>query len=165
MQDIVRVFDFRGVRYKGGWKRGLRHGYGELIYKDGSSYKGSWQNGKKHGLGTLVYSSGNVYEGGWKHDRKSGKGVMLWNTRNERYEGEWEDDLPNGYGCHVWFYKVRACTPESQNRAITELIGMESSPEFPKKAKTRAATPSSSKKNTSQFTGPKKRTASLRPQI
>lgn len=32
----------RGVSYKGGWKKGLRHGYGELSYKDGSLYKGSW---------------------------------------------------------------------------------------------------------------------------
>ena len=56
---------------------------------------------------------------------------MLWKTRNERYEGEWEDDLPSGYGCHVWFYKVRPCTPEKKNsnQAITELIGMEASPD------------------------------------
>lgn len=66
MQAAVWIFQIRGVTYKGGWKKGLRHGYGELSYKDGSTYKGSWQNGKKHGLGTLVYSSGNVYEGGWK---------------------------------------------------------------------------------------------------
>ena len=53
------IVNFRGVRYEGGWKFGLRHGYGVIAYKDGTIYKGTWQNGKKHGFGTMTYPSGN----------------------------------------------------------------------------------------------------------
>ena len=34
--------EYRGVRYEGGWKYGLRHGYGVTAYKDGTIYKGTW---------------------------------------------------------------------------------------------------------------------------
>ncbi len=33
---------------------GNRHGFGHLLYEDGSEYQGAWKFDKPHGRGTLV---------------------------------------------------------------------------------------------------------------
>ena len=40
--------------------------------------------GVKHGYGKIVYASGNIYEGHWEKDLKEGKGTMSWETLMER---------------------------------------------------------------------------------
>ena len=46
-KGIARGIDI----YQGRFKKGLPHGTGKYIWKDGSYYEGSWKNGKKSGSG------------------------------------------------------------------------------------------------------------------
>jgi len=91
-----------GVEYEGQWEAGMRHGYGELRYKNGSIYQGHWERGMKWGEGKMTYASGNFYEGNWSNNKRNGQGVMHWLTSNEKYTGNWEDNFQSGFGTHIW---------------------------------------------------------------
>lgn len=82
-----------GVEYEGQWVNGMRDGYGELRYKNGSVYQGNWQKGMKWGQGKMTYASGNFYEGNWENNKRNGHGTMHWVTSNEKYTGNWVDNL------------------------------------------------------------------------
>lgn len=47
-------------------------------------YEGDFDRGLKHGFGKIVYPSGNYYEGNWAFDKKEGYGVMYWSNTNEK---------------------------------------------------------------------------------
>ncbi len=51
---------------------------------DRTVYDGEFIKGLKHGFGRIVYPTGNRYEGYWKNDMKDGKGTMFWDTLMER---------------------------------------------------------------------------------
>ena len=41
---------------------GLRHGEGKYINeKEGVEYRGHWENGMRHGYGELRYKNGSIY--------------------------------------------------------------------------------------------------------
>jgi len=94
------------TRYSGQWCMGKRHGFGELVYFDDSSasYEGYWQDGKKHGYGKQAWPSGNIYEGEWEAGKMSGQGTMTWKQSSATYEqsGTWHENLPHGEGTHTW---------------------------------------------------------------
>ena len=52
--------------YTGSLIEGIRHGYGVLVYPDGSSYNGYWENDKEHGEGSLKFSDQKLFSGLWK---------------------------------------------------------------------------------------------------
>lgn len=81
---------------------GMRHGNGQLTYKNGSIYTGHWQRGMKWGEGKMTYASGNFYEGKWANNKRNGFGTMHWLTTEEKYEGNWEDNFQSGFGAHIW---------------------------------------------------------------
>ena len=56
-----------GAIYLGDWhiNTGLRHGFGRLIWPDGSLYEGEWISDQASGIGRLIHSDGDVYEGSW----------------------------------------------------------------------------------------------------
>lgn len=54
--------------YHGEWKDSQKHGYGKLLWPDGSYYEGSFANDETSGFGRLIHSFGDYYEGSWKHD-------------------------------------------------------------------------------------------------
>ena len=80
----------------------MRHGHGELRYKNGSVYSGQWERGMKWGHGKMVYASENYYEGNWENNKRNGHGEMHWLSSNERYSGNWKDNLQHGFGTHIW---------------------------------------------------------------
>lgn len=45
------------------------------VCSDSSYYKGSFRKGKRHGQGNLVSAVGTVYEGQWKFDKRHGLGT------------------------------------------------------------------------------------------
>lgn len=45
--------------YVGQYKKGLRHGEGREISKDGSLYEGTWADDKKHGKGRYINKLGD----------------------------------------------------------------------------------------------------------
>ncbi|KAL9190505.1 hypothetical protein ACHAXT_000211 [Thalassiosira profunda] len=47
--------------------RGLRHGFGTIVFEDGYQYSGEWKDDVPDGTGTGKYANGkNAYEGEWK---------------------------------------------------------------------------------------------------
>ena len=78
------------------------HGYGEMIYKDGSVYQGTWKDNKRDGQGT--YKDGPLgyqYYGSWKEDQKHGHGVITY-SNGEVLQGDWVNDKKNGKYIKYW---------------------------------------------------------------
>lgn len=49
--------------YEGDWLKGFRHGFGRIVFQDGTYYEGDWYLGEATGEGTIVYNSGRQYSG------------------------------------------------------------------------------------------------------
>ena len=105
-----------GCVYKGYWRKGLRHGKGEMqipesdeIYKQtwrrGSIKKGkavewnqngeivfngNYKNNNRDGFGTEQCENGCVYRGYWKNGQKHGEGVLYVPNSNESYKETWK---------------------------------------------------------------------------
>ena len=73
----------------------IQHGYGDLIFPDGSKYMGNWCNGQAHGKGTMNHSNGDVYIGDFINDQATGKGTFT-KANNRTYEGEWLEGMRHG---------------------------------------------------------------------
>lgn len=112
-----------GAVYCGQWSRNLRHGYGRMVYPDGSRYLGRWVRGTRSGVGRYVYADGSSYDGAWVRDEKHGHGTYYlmdgsafvgtfqhnafvsgeWRLASGtvRYIGNFEKDVPVGAGVFV----------------------------------------------------------------
>lgn len=88
--------------YEGQVRDGKRHGYGTMVYRDGSRYTGNWVEGKRHGLGIMVYNDGSIYGGDWIDDKRHGKGIII-SRNNESYSGTWVNDKKEGQGISIEF--------------------------------------------------------------
>lgn len=69
--------------FKGGFKNGQRHGFGELILKDQVVYRGDWKRDVFWGKGTLqlrdvstVYENAVTYMGNFENGDFQGLGVI-----------------------------------------------------------------------------------------
>lgn len=106
--------------YEGNFEKGLYHGYGVMIAKDGTRTTGEWYKGeplgctelkvvngihyigqlkenKLHGLGTCLYPNGDKYEGDYIEGARFGEGSIVFNNKTT-YGGDWEDGMPDGKG-------------------------------------------------------------------
>ena len=54
---------YPGGLYEGEWQRGVRHGQGRMVGRDGRTYDGEWRDGVKDGAGTYTWANGDVYAG------------------------------------------------------------------------------------------------------
>lgn len=79
----------KGGTYEGDWVNRVPHGYGRMVYSDGSVYVGGWKNFKFHGHGKLVQKGGVMFEGEWREGRLHGSGrVQATGCNNDaRREG------------------------------------------------------------------------------
>jgi hypothetical protein len=59
----------------------MRHGRGNIIYRDGSIYEGYWKNDKANGRGILISSAGNIYEGEFKNGKANGFGKFSFKKK------------------------------------------------------------------------------------
>lgn len=86
---------------KGDVFEGVRHGYGVLLWPDGSRYEGEWRENKACGKGKFWHADGDVFEGNWREDKANGYGIYTHRS-GSRYEGYWENDLQHGTGKETW---------------------------------------------------------------
>jgi hypothetical protein len=57
-------------KYRGEFQYGIRSGYGEYTFTNGSKYVGDFAHGKQHGYGTKIQADGNVvYQGFWTNGK------------------------------------------------------------------------------------------------
>lgn len=93
--------------YEGGWKAGLRHGWGKyhkLIdskYYPSEEYEGEWVNDLRCGKGSLKYTRKprkvEVYSGEWKNNKLNGH--CVWTSADgNTIECEWIDNRKQGLG-------------------------------------------------------------------
>ncbi|KAG5487113.1 hypothetical protein LSCM1_07785 [Leishmania martiniquensis] len=121
-----------GALYCGEWFRNTRHGYGRMVYPDGSRYLGCWVRGKRSGKGRYVYADASSYDGNWVKDEKHGSGTYHlldgssfigsfdhnrfvsgeWRLASGtvRYIGNFEKDVPAGAGVYVHRCGLKAGT-------------------------------------------------------
>ena len=87
---------FNGTEYSGQWQHGVLTGKGVAIYaKDGvptgCKYEGGWLDHKAHGYGVLVYENGSRYEGYFENHRFHGKGTSYDALGAVIKDGQWHD--------------------------------------------------------------------------
>ena len=85
------------LSYKGSWRKGVFHGFGELKYKNGTTYKGLFEAGSKHGYGSLISTNGYQYHGDWFRGQKNGNAKVNYKD-GSTYEGYVKDGLRHGLG-------------------------------------------------------------------
>ncbi|XP_043278536.1 radial spoke head 1 homolog isoform X2 [Venturia canescens] len=87
-----------GARYEGDWRFGLKHGQGTFWYPDGTRYEGDWKRDTKYGFGAYHYANRDVYEGGWKKNLRHGLGTYLYEATGTKFMGTWTNDRMQGPG-------------------------------------------------------------------
>eukprot|EP01006_Ploeotia_vitrea_P004049 TRINITY_DN113742_c0_g1_i1.p2 TRINITY_DN113742_c0_g1~~TRINITY_DN113742_c0_g1_i1.p2 ORF type:complete len:379 (+),score=42.13 TRINITY_DN113742_c0_g1_i1:38-1174(+) len=86
-----------GDVYDGQFSFDVLEGNGILRYADGRVYEGEFKCHTRHGVGVLDNADGTSYEGHWAEDEKSGEGTQLY-TNGDRYQGLWLKHKRHGYG-------------------------------------------------------------------
>lgn len=90
-----------GDKYDGGFKNGLRHGFGKYLEQGGSRvYEGMWALSQKEGRGYEKFANGDTYTGEYSHDKFHGQGELV--TRGGRYKGSFKEGLKEGMGSMVF---------------------------------------------------------------
>ena len=106
---------FNNNYYKGEVLENQRHGYGKIIYADGSIkngkkgnsvhsypfYEGNWVNDKQSGVGTMFYMNGESLNGNWNNQLFTGKGKLTFED-GSMYSGDWKEGIFNGEGYYLW---------------------------------------------------------------
>jgi len=112
--------------YKGAWVMNIRHGFGQLLLRNGNVYKGNFvnnqplgdcqiflgdggsyagevTNGIMHGIGELKQANGFAYAGKFENGLKSGTGRFYIQNSSYSLEGMFENDKPTLEANHVLF--------------------------------------------------------------
>jgi len=87
-----------GDVYKGTFKKGLKHGFGELHYYNGDKYIGEFYKDVVQGKGKYINNNGYIYEGQFTVGTLLGDGKIFNVNEELLYEGEFLNSLPNGFG-------------------------------------------------------------------
>ncbi|BFZ13116.1 hypothetical protein BsWGS_16154 [Bradybaena similaris] len=101
------IYDNQFFRYEGQWTKGIKHGHGKFIMKDGTYYEGQFVNGEingngykysahaqskytgqfvdgeMHGDGCMVYKNDSVYDGQWYWNKRQGFGILSTKRSDE----------------------------------------------------------------------------------
>jgi len=101
-ESEISVVTFpNGDKYRGTFKDGLFHGWGEYSFSNGDRFEGEFAQDMKNGWGTLTYSAGDRYVGLFKNDMREGRGSLSYKN-GDRYVGEFRSDVPNGKGVTLY---------------------------------------------------------------
>ena len=109
------------IKYKGGWRRDQRYGFGIQTWTTGHTYQGSWVGDTMHGQGTMTWPDGSTYCGDWVRNQRQGRGVWKTPRHEEWYHGQWFQDQRHGvatwyYWGHVYIGDVRCNVPHGMGR-------------------------------------------------
>ncbi|KAL6500873.1 Phosphatidylinositol 4-phosphate 5-kinase 9 [Orobanche hederae] len=90
-----------GCKYEGGWRYGMRHGYGKLRFPSGAVYEGEFSGDYMHGPGTYTRPGNMIYKGQWRLNLKHGLGYQNF-PNGDIFEGSWIKGIQEGPGKYVW---------------------------------------------------------------
>jgi len=71
--------NYTDLYFKGDWRGNVRHGSGELGYKNGNVVKGNFENNNPHGECTIQYPDGGSFIGNLNKGIPEGKGKLIRN--------------------------------------------------------------------------------------
>jgi hypothetical protein len=81
----------------------LKHGYGEMLYKNGDVFATKWKNDLAQGAGIYISNDGLYIQGNWKN------GLLNCNTKSivkypdgDYYNGQLYNNSINGYGIFTY---------------------------------------------------------------
>jgi hypothetical protein len=93
-----RIVELTGEsKYVGEWLGGKKHGFGRLVFKDGSYYEGGFSDGLYHGNGTLFLTDTSRYVGQFAANLKNGVGKETWKN-GDMYSGSYSENQRHGKG-------------------------------------------------------------------
>ena len=58
--------------YEGEWRKDLRSGFGEEVWKNGEKFRGESEEGMRHGIGIWTFADGRTRLGTWEKGMKEG---------------------------------------------------------------------------------------------
>jgi hypothetical protein len=87
--------------YIGQFVDNLRHGYGLLVFSDGSFFEGNFANDNLNGLGTMFYPDGSYYHGNFKESEKYGNGTF-YGTNQEIVKGYFKKNIITGQATVIY---------------------------------------------------------------
>eukprot|EP00112_Aurelia_sp_Birch-Aquarium-sp1_P011352 Seg2388.2 transcript_id=Seg2388.2/GoldUCD/mRNA.D3Y31 product="MORN repeat-containing protein 1" protein_id=Seg2388.2/GoldUCD/D3Y31 len=100
IRDGFGVYNYPNgfFRYEGEWRKGIKHGHGKLVMKDGSFYEGEFKDGEMTGSGVRKWAfTGNLFEGDFLRGELNGKGLMTYGD-GSTFEGDWCENMREGEG-------------------------------------------------------------------
>ena len=68
-------------------------GNGTYETKEGVKFKGTWKDGKKHGKGHLWMTNGEQIEGNWVNDELQGLGYIWMKQGVPPLEARWQQGI------------------------------------------------------------------------
>jgi hypothetical protein len=92
----------------GGWRNGMKSGYGVETWSSGSSYQGDYMANQRHGRGTYKWADGQVYDGEWEFNNRCGRGLHSFSD-GRRYAGQWKNGFIEGRGVFTWYVVCSVC--------------------------------------------------------
>jgi hypothetical protein len=95
------------LSYDGGWKRGVWHGHGQLLFANGDVYTGEFEEargGTRHGMGCYEWANGRTYTGNFYENERHGHGTFLY-TNSAKYVGNFVKGQRSGRGEYTIFVK------------------------------------------------------------
>lgn len=88
--DGVGTWEYPGYRYKGSFKNGSFHGWGEMVWTGddvGHKYVGNFEHGSRHGQGTYTFPSGETQVGLFENNEfVSSKPSGLWASFKQSFK-------------------------------------------------------------------------------
>lgn len=85
-----------GATYQGQMHRGVPHGFGTLVHKDGSVTEGFFFEGKPKGVVRRYMTNDTVYEGEFSNNAANGKGIETDVTGKSIQCETWTNGVPDG---------------------------------------------------------------------
>lgn len=84
-------------------KGNLRHGYGEMIYKNGDIHATKWKNDVAQGAGIYISKNGVEIRGNWKNGQLNDKTIStIKYPDGDVYNGQIHNNTMNGYGLFTY---------------------------------------------------------------
>ena len=92
--ELYYLFNYSAY-YEGEWKNGLPHGFGRVIYDDGSLYEGCFNRGIAHcNQALFIRKDSSFYRGQIRQNKANGEGEL--STPKCFYKGKFLNDVPHG---------------------------------------------------------------------
>eukprot|EP00526_Cylindrotheca_closterium_P000096 CAMPEP_0113624438 /NCGR_PEP_ID=MMETSP0017_2-20120614/12593_1 /TAXON_ID=2856 /ORGANISM="Cylindrotheca closterium" /LENGTH=862 /DNA_ID=CAMNT_0000534459 /DNA_START=96 /DNA_END=2681 /DNA_ORIENTATION=+ /assembly_acc=CAM_ASM_000147 len=96
------------MEYEGFWIKGMKHGFGRVLYMNGDSYQGDFAQNQKQGQGEWKLSDGRQFKGTFLKDLphtqpdKPEEKIRVVYPQNDMFHGQYSNGNRSGRGRFTW---------------------------------------------------------------